>query len=109
MNEIDEILDLLNRLENIDWDLSNDKFTLKVSNLLNLLDIELTDIKISMEELKNETIKLKVALEEIESDEYINKIVEDILEEYKQDITGASIILTNEEVRVILLKELFEK
>lgn len=110
MNIIEEILDVIKELRKIDWDKGDERFVREIISLFNLIEIEFDDVKLPIEELKSRTLTLEAELEDVidfYEDEY--PVVKEVLNEYIEDIKRVSITLTNDQLRVLLLKELFEK
>ena len=110
MNIVEEILDIIKELRKINWDKRDERFVRQIISLFNLIEIEFDDVKLSIEELKSRTLTLESELEEV-IDFYENDYlkIREILNEYIEDLKGNSILLSNERLRMVLLRRLFEK
>lgn len=105
-----ELLDILSKLENINWDLINSSdYSIELNSLFNLVGINREDVCLSNEELEDEIINLKFSLEELmeleelEADKYFK-----ILNEFRDRITCVSFELNIDQMRALAIKELIE-
>lgn len=109
MNIVEEILDIIKELRNTTWNKEDELFRKRIIDLLNLIDLEFDDVEISIEELKSSTFMLEEDLEDaINFYEDTHLRVKEILSEYIEDLKGVSIRLTNDQVRTLLLNEVFK-
>ena len=106
--EFEEVMSLVSSIDSVDNNLNDEEFLTHLLNLLNYLDIDLCDIQIPLNQLKMQVARLRAELEVIEFyDDYISSL-DELISEFKSDITGKSIILSSEQTRTLLLNEVFK-